>query len=198
MLGRRRTVARERRGTRRRTAFAVLCVALGVAAVGALGAPGWLQRLVTPMAYQQQIAASAERHGVDPYLVAAVISAESGFDAGGISSKGAVGLMQLMPDTAAEQAAVSGQGRLGPGDLADPATNIELGTGYLARLLRRYGDERAAIAAYNAGMGVTDRWVAQGPVEETITFGETRAFLRRVLAERDRYRVLFPNAFGSG
>ena len=186
---------RRKRAKRRWTAVLALAgVSLGVAAI-ALGAPEWSQRLVVPLEYEEQIASSAARHGVDPYLVAAVISAESGFDAGGVSSKGAVGLMQLMPETAAEQAAVTGHSPVGPEDLTDPATNIELGTGYLARLLRRYGDERTAIAAYNAGMGVTDRWIAEGPVEDTVTFPETREFLRRVLAERDRYRELFPDAF---
>ena len=188
---------RVRRKRTKRCWTAVLALAgvsLGVAAI-ALGAPEWSQRLVVPLEYEEQIASSAARHGVDPYLVAAVISAESGFDAGGVSSKGAVGLMQLMPETAAEQAAVTGRSPVGPEDLTDPATNIELGTGYLARLLRRYGDERAAIAAYNAGMGVTDRWITEGPVEDTVAFPETREFLRRVLAERDRYRELFPDAF---
>ena len=185
-----------RKGAKRRwtAVLALAGVSLGVAAI-ALGAPEWSQRLVVPLEYEEQIASSAARHGVDPYLVAAVISAESGFDAGGVSSKGAVGLMQLMPETAAEQAAVTGRSPVGPEDLTDPATNIELGTGYLARLLRRYGDERAAIAAYNAGMGVTDQWIAEGPVEDTVAFPETREFLRRVLAERDRYKELFPDAF---
>ena len=188
-------VRRKRARRRWAAALAVVGVALGVAAAIPLRVPEWPQRLVVPLQYEEQIANSAARHGVDPYLVAAVISAESGFDASGVSSKGAVGLMQLMPETASEQAAVTGQGPVGPEDLTDPATNIELGTGYLARLLRRYGDERTAIAAYNAGMGVTDRWIAEGPVEDTVTFPETREFLRRVLAERDRYRELFPDAF---
>lgn len=184
--------------TRRVVAYALAVTAIAVVARLVLAPPGWCRQVIVPLDYQEQIARSAARHGVDPFLVAAVINAESGFDADEVSSKGAVGLMQLMPETAAEQASLAGEGPVEPQDLADPTTNIELGTGYLARLLRRYGDERAAIAAYNAGMGVTDRWVAQGPVEQTMTYGETREFLRRVFAERERYRRLFPHVFESG
>jgi len=188
------------RAVRIRHAIRVVLFAtvVAVTAYVIVAPPTWCQRVYVPLAYEEQIASSAARHGVDPFLVAAVISAESGFDADGVSPKGAVGLMQLMPKTAAEQASVIGRDPLGPGDLADPATNIELGTGYLARLLRRYGDERAAVAAYNAGMGVTDRWVAEGPIEETVTYAETRTFLQRVFAERQRYRRLFPGVFGNG
>jgi soluble lytic murein transglycosylase len=188
-------VVRDRAVVPLRTSLVVLVVTLGVTAMLAASGPVWYQRLFHPLAYEGQIAASAARHGVDPYLVAAVISAESGFDADGVSPKGAVGLMQLMPETAAEEAATVGLAPVTGDALSDPEFNIELGTTHLARLLERYGDVNAAVVAYNAGMGTTDTWLANGPIESTVAFDETRAYLERVLSERERYRELYPDAF---
>ena len=95
------------------------------------------------------VRAAAERHKVDPALVKAVISTESGWNARAISSKGAVGLMQLIPGTAQ---------RFGVGNRFDPAQNVEGGTMYLRTLLDRYnGDLTKSLAAYNAGEGAVDR-----------------------------------------
>lgn len=108
----------------------------------------------------------AARHGVDPALVAAVIRVESGFRADAVSPKGALGLMQVMPDTAA---------LLGFSEATDPHTNLEVGTRYLAILLDQFGgDVELALAAYNAGPGAVRRWGTVPP------FRETRAFVRQV------------------
>lgn len=110
----------------------------------------------------------AARHGVDPALIAAVIRVESGFRPDAVSARGAQGLMQVMPDTAA---------LLGFSDSADPHTNLEIGTRYLAILLDQFGgDAELALAAYNAGPGAVRRWGTVPP------FRETRAFVRRVSA----------------
>ena len=92
---------------------------------------------------------AAARHQVDPALVKAVINTESGWNAGAVSRKGAMGLMQLIPRTAE---------RFGVGNPYDPAQNIEGGTTYLRTLLDRYnGDLSKSLAAYNAGEGAVDR-----------------------------------------
>ena len=97
----------------------------------------------------QIVQAAAERHNLDPALVKAVITTESGWNPSAISRKGAVGLMQLIPETAE---------RFGVGNAFDPAQNVEGGTSYLKALLDRYnGDLTKSLAAYNAGEHAVDQ-----------------------------------------
>jgi soluble lytic murein transglycosylase-like protein len=116
---------------------------------------------------QAQARAAAERYGLDPALVLAVVHVESGGEARALSPKGAQGLMQLMPKTAAE---------LGVMDRLDPAANLDGGSRYLDALLRKYrGDLRKALAAYNAGPGAVARHGGVPP------YRETQEYVRRVL-----------------
>jgi soluble lytic murein transglycosylase-like protein len=109
---------------------------------------------------------AAERHSVDPALVRAVIETESGWNAGAISRKGAVGLMQLIPTTAQ---------RFGVQDRFSPQQNVDAGVRYLKVLLQRYdGNLDLALAAYNAGEGAVDR--AHG----IPAFRETRDYVQKV------------------
>lgn len=123
-------------------------------------------------AYAEEIADAAEQSGLSPALVRAVIASESGFDPRAVSSKGARGLMQLMPETARE---------LGVRDVWDPRDNIRGGTTYLSHLVAKYEDLELALAAYNAGPGAVDRYGGVPP------FSETREYVSRVL---NRYRRL--------
>lgn len=115
-------------------------------------------------AYERLIDQAAARHGVDPSLVRAVVQAESDFDPACQSPAGAMGLMQLMPETA---------GDLGVSDPYDPAQNIDAGTRYLSMMLERFGgDEAKALAAYNWG---------PSNVESGGRYpSETRNYLRKV------------------
>jgi len=116
-------------------------------------------------------AAVARRHGLDPDLVLAVVSVESGFRPQAVSPKGAQGLMQLMPKTASS---------LGVADAFDPTQNLDAGTRHLGQLLTLYGgDLTRALAAYNAGEGAVHRHGGVPP------YRETRAYVKRVL---ERYR----------
>jgi soluble lytic murein transglycosylase-like protein len=110
-------------------------------------------------AYEQLISTHASTHGVSADLVRAVIQAESAFNPGARSVKGAMGLMQLMPATAAEYGVVNAY---------DPAQNIRAGVAYLKSLLTRYSNnEELALAAYNAGPGAVERYGAVPPYRET-------------------------------
>jgi soluble lytic murein transglycosylase-like protein len=114
---------------------------------------------------------AANRHGIDPELVLAVVSVESAFRPEAVSPKGAQGLMQLMPRTAAS---------LGVEDAFDPEQNLDGGTRHLGGLLALYGgDVERALAAYNAGEGAVARHGGIPP------FRETREYVRKVL---ERYR----------
>jgi len=115
--------------------------------------------VVYPLKYRAEITSASEQFGVDRVLIASVIRAESGFDPGAISNKGAVGLMQVLPTTAAYINTRMNLGFTGPITLTDPATNITIGTAYLRYLLDRFEDMRTAIIAYNAGEGRVQNWL---------------------------------------
>jgi soluble lytic murein transglycosylase len=124
--------------------------------------------------YDSLIRTASGRHSVDADLVRAVIKAESDFNAGARSRKGAMGLMQLMPDTARLHNVI---------DAYNPEENIEAGTRHLRMLLDRYqGDLELSLAAYNAGSGAVEKHRGIPP------FVETREYVRRVLRFYDSYR----------
>ena len=162
-------------------------------------APSLFFKSMYPLRYEDEITASASAHGVDPYLVAAVIRSESSWDPEASSHQGARGLMQLMPETAQDMVAkglVDGK-RYSYENLEDPAINIEYGCAYLSYLLTYFnGATDRAIAAYNAGMGNVDGWAKQDKLlHNAITFPETQAYLVRVNMAKARYQELYPQAF---
>jgi soluble lytic murein transglycosylase-like protein len=124
--------------------------------------------------YDEHIRAAAERHGIAPPLLKAVMAVESNFDAEAVSHKGATGLMQLMPATAREVYVT---------DLLDPAQNIDGGARYLRRLQDEFrGDLVRMLAAYNAGPEAVRR--ARGNVPP---IPETQAYVRKVIERYDSY-----------
>jgi len=129
---------------------------------------GWLAlRESTPGRYAADIQAASERHGVDGKLVEVVISVESAFNPRAVSRKGAQGLMQLMPKTAAQ---------LGIQNPFSPRENIEAGVHHLRQLMERYGGNLPlALAAYNAGAHAVDWYRGIPP------YPETRQYVQRVL-----------------
>lgn len=162
-------------------------------------APSLLFKSMYPLRYEDEITASAATHGVDPYLVAAVIRSESSWDPEASSHQGARGLMQLMPETAQDMVAkglVDGK-RYSYENLEDPTINIEYGCAYLSYLMTYFnGATDRAIAAYNAGMGNVDGWAKQDKLlHNAITFPETQAYLVRVNMAKARYQELYPQAF---
>ena len=147
--------------------------------------PSWYVRLRYPLEYEHIVRGHAEQYDLDAALLAAVIYRESEFDADARSSSGAIGLMQLLPDTAEGIAQLTGGSGFVVDDLYDPEINVRYGSFYLRRLLRKYEDERLALAAYNAGQANVDEWIAEG--REEIPFPETREFVENVLDARELY-----------
>jgi soluble lytic murein transglycosylase len=155
--------------------------------------PAWYERLRYPLAYDHIVVGHAANYDLDPALLAAVIYRESRFDAGARSSSGAIGLMQLLPDTAKGIALHTGGSRFRVADLYDPEINVRYGAFYLRRLLTKYGDERLALAAYNAGQANVDEWRAQG---KGIVFTETREYVDSVMNTRDIYADAYRKELG--
>lgn len=149
--------------------------------------PEWYQRLRYPLEYQELVRKNARTFDVDPALIAAVIYAESRFRTDAVSEAGAIGLMQLLPETGRWIAATGGE-RFRVEDLYDPKVNVRYGSFYLGRLLEKYGDVRFALAAYHAGQGNADRWLAGNG---RIDFPDTRAYVTNVLEFRDIYRETY-------
>lgn len=113
------------------------------------------------LSVQEMVTRAAIQHGLPPEIVHSVARAESAYQTNAVSNKGAIGVMQLMPGTAAALQA----------DPNDPEQNIEAGTRYLRDLLIKYdGDSVKALAAYNAGPGAVDRYKGVPPYRETITY----------------------------
>lgn len=132
------------------------------------------RRLLRRMPFGPDIVRAAERHQVDGLLLAAIIAVESGFTPRAVSSQGAIGLMQVIPDLAADYGI--------KGSLLDPRVNVEVGSRYVSGLIKDYGgDLERTLAAYNAGPGAVQRYKGVPP------YAETRGFVREVLAHYAEY-----------
>ncbi len=155
----------------------VLAVVVGALVYVDATDPPWFERIRYPLSYPQYIRVHAQEHKLDPAFVAAVIYAESKFHVNAKSSSGAIGLMQLTPSTAHGIAIRTGGSAFRTSDLYDPDINIRYGAWYLNDLFAKYHSERLVLAAYNAGQGNVDRWLAH---DQPIQFAETRAYVKRV------------------
>ncbi|MFP4200590.1 MAG: transglycosylase SLT domain-containing protein [Clostridia bacterium] len=155
-------------------------------------------RVAYPRAFEGAVRQYADRHGLDPHLVWAVMREESRFQPQVVSWAGAVGLMQIMPGTGRDIAARLGDS-FDAADLRDPETNLRYGTWYLARMLDEYGTVDVALAAYNAGGGNASRWLDSplgsdpSTFPTAVTFRETRLYITRVADSRAIYDWLYKN-----
>jgi soluble lytic murein transglycosylase len=173
-------------------AVAVLAVA-GVGAWVVESEPDFYLRARYPLEYEHIIRGHARNYDLDPALLAAVIYTESRFDPSARSSAGAVGLMQLLPDTAKGIALRTGGERFVVADLLDPEINVRYGSWYLDHLRDRYQDTRLALAAYHAGQGNVDEWLRSGG---GIRFPETRAYVDGVTSVRRVYAKAYRAELG--
>ncbi|MBK1734533.1 hypothetical protein CKO15_04375 [Halorhodospira abdelmalekii] len=146
-----------------------------------------------PFAFRDEITRAAERFDLDPYLLMAIARRESAFNPHAVSGAGAAGLLQLMPATARQVAGWTGHTPLQRDDLFEPSLNALLGAAYFEHLLKRFdGNPILALAAYNAGSGRVNQWLANADLPfdvwiEAVPFRETRNYIQYVLI----YRLLF-------
>ena len=174
--------------------LAVLAIGLGFLADFAITC---FEKRAYPQKYADYVETYAQQYGVPESLVYAVIHTESGFDSGAVSPVGAVGLMQLMPDTFEWLTDEILFDHLESGMLYDPETNIKYGTYLLSRLYDRYGDWDLTLAAYNGGVGNVDKWLedpaysdGEGGLKK-IPFKETRNFVKKVSDAKKTYERLY-------
>ena len=151
-----------------------------------------------PFPYRDTVECYARRYKVDCYLVAAVIKVESKFQHDVRSHRGAVGLMQLMPDTADWIAQRLGERDYTETELHDPDRNIRYGIWYLADLEEEFkGNDVLALAAYNAGRGNVKGWMEEYGWKDdfsdvqAIPYKETRAYVKQVMSLQGKYRKLY-------
>ncbi|MCC6302625.1 MAG: transglycosylase SLT domain-containing protein [Gammaproteobacteria bacterium] len=140
-----------------------------------------------PLVHRAEVLSEARSRGVDPALAFAVIRQESAFAVDARSPAGALGLMQLLPQTARKMAGYLRLPDPGRMDLLNVSTNLQLGIAHLRQLIDRYDNPLVAVAAYNAGAGRVDRWLPQDAITgsdqwaETVPFAETRGYIQNVI-----------------
>jgi soluble lytic murein transglycosylase len=184
---------------RRRRTWLIVAALLGAGiAVGIskIDVEQAIRDITLPLQHDDIIRQQAADKNLDPAMIAAVIYAESRFR-DQESHAGALGLMQITPQTAHVIEHLSGGTTFVTSDLSDPQINISYGSYYLRYLLDRYdGNEVAALAAYNAGTGNVDRWGGADLTESAIGFPETRAYVDEVLSKQQDYRDQYADDLG--
>lgn len=163
----------------------------------------WLEQREYKLEYRQLIAEHAAAYELDPYLVAAIIHCESSNKPGAVSVSGAIGLMQIMPETGAWIAQKLACPGFSEADLYDPAINVRMGCWYLDFLLDTFGGNRVhAIAAYNAGQGAVAKWLADDALSRDgqlvqIPYAQTKHYVEKVQRAYEKYVALYPRAFAA-
>lgn len=165
---------------------------------GGSNVPRRFWEILFPISYWSEIEAAARQRSVDPYLIAAIIRQESGFEPTDVSNAGAVGLMQIMPAEAARIAAGGGLPEPTRQMLFDPKTNVEVGAlEYTQKLAKVGGNQILAIAAYNAGEDAVGGWLAKTPADDvdlfvdSIPYNETRLYVKNVTRNQYEYRRIY-------
>lgn len=154
-------------------------------------------RIIYPLEYSSVIIKESKNFGLDPIFVAAVIFEESKFNEKAESKAGAIGLMQIMPETAEWIAKNLNIGNFNVSFLRIPKTNIKFGCWYLRFLSDKYEREDLILAAYNAGHQNVDRWLKQESITKEyagdikIGYGETKHYVKKVKNTKEIYRKLY-------
>ena len=201
VAARRKTISHGRRKRSRLPEYIIILVA--VLLVGFTGWKIWnsdtvQMRFVYMWEYQQDIVTYSQKNKVDPFLIAAIIKNESNFNHKAVSKVGAVGLMQIMPDTGRWIAEQMGLESYKDTDLYQTRTNIRMGCWYLGELDHEFKHNLALVMiAYNAGRGQTHAWMEEYGWDDNfndlkaIPFPDTREYVAKVLQDRDKYYLLY-------
>lgn len=165
--------------------------------VAVLTFPQWIT-IFYPQPHQETVLAAASESQIDPWLVFAIMRAESKYQTGAQSSAGAKGLMQIMPETAAWIASKHNITDFDIEQLHDPETNIQFACWYLADLEQEFnGETPVVIAAYNAGRGTVNKWLEQDVWDgssknlDQMPFNETREYVANVLKNYEAYQAIY-------
>lgn len=162
----------------------------------------YLLKMLYPKTYQEVVSLYEEKYHVEENLIFAVIKAESNFDKNAVSNRNAIGLMQLMEETAkdvAKKNQIEINAEKVKDELCDVNKNIEIGTCYLSMLMEKYQNKEVALAAYNAGTGTVDGWIEKGVIQkdgtdiEKVPYKETNNYVRKILRDYKIYEDLYEN-----
>ncbi len=153
---------------------------------------------IYPTKYNEYVEKYSKENNVDKYMIYAIIKAESNFKSDVKSNSNAIGLMQLLENTAVEMSNSIKQDEITEKSLYDPEMNIKLGISYYSYLLKHYrGNNILALTAYNAGMGNVDNWIKKGVIKsdgsdiENIPYKETNNYVRKILRDYKLYVKLY-------
>jgi len=155
-----------------------------------------VDRVNYPREYTEYVEKYAERFGVPEYVIYSVIKVESGFESGAVSDRGAVGLMQMMPDTFV-WLTTELEENLNAATLYDPDTNIRYGTYYLSKLYLQFGTWDEVYAAYNAGPTKVSEWLKDKKYSEngknldSIPYKETEEYVKKLNKANEIYKNLY-------
>ncbi len=165
---------------------------------GVLKIQNIILRKIYKTEYSEYVYKYSKENNIDPLLTFAIIKAESNFNRNIKSTSGAIGLMQLMEETALEEANEINEDIIVTESLYNPEKNIKLGTKYFAKLLKKYNDNYLlALTAYNAGIGNVDNWIKQGIIKEdgsnieNIPYKETNNYVRKIVRDYKIYKELY-------
>ena len=159
-----------------------------------------LLKILYPKTYNEIVSVYAEEYDVEENLIYAVIKAESNFESQAVSNRDAIGLMQIVEETAIDVAKKNNidiDTENIEEEILDIDNNINIGTKYLSTLLTQYGNIEVALAAYNAGIGTVNNWIdkqiikADGSDIENIPYKETNTYVRKILRDYGIYNELY-------
>lgn len=157
-------------------------------------------KIIYPKTFKEYVTIYAEEYNVDENLIYALMKAESNFKSKAVSNRGAIGVMQLMEETAVDVANKAGieldENNLQE-ELLKPEINIRIGTIYIKTLLDEFENKEVALAAYNAGIGTVNTWIKEGTIKEdgsnieNIPYKETNQYVRKILRDYKIYEELY-------
>ena len=159
-----------------------------------------LLKILYPKTYSEIISVYAEEYDVEENLIYAVIKAESNFESQAVSNRDAIGLMQIVEETAIDVAKKNNidiDTENIEEEILDIDNNINIGTKYLSTLLTQYGNIEVSLAAYNAGIGTVNNWIKEGTIKEdgsdieNIPYKETNQYVRKILRDYKIYEELY-------